>query len=328
MGQRDTCPLRLSNREVYRIGMTRPYTRFMLTSRQLRYFVEIVDAGSFSLAAERLFIAQSALSRQVRDIEQALQVTLLIRDARGLDLTPAGRSLYGNARRILAALDDAAVSAVHAERGTEGTVHLLHSSSVPLGPALLASIARHVDAHPGVSIDIATASSEHQAHEIREGRADLGLAREPILRRYADLQYTPLFRESLMAVVPATHGMASRSSVPVAALRNERFVAQAHPERGGLGHRVADLCRAHGFSPQPAAVRSRKWSQLALVDAGFGVAIVPASMAKMAPTGVKAITLEDASADSGVLLLCRHDATAITRRLADALVATCTEAAD
>ena len=56
----------------------------MLTHRQLRYFVEIVDAGSFSLAAERLFIAQSALSRQVREMELALQVSLLDRDARGL----------------------------------------------------------------------------------------------------------------------------------------------------------------------------------------------------------------------------------------------------
>ncbi|WP_420223300.1 LysR family transcriptional regulator [Pigmentiphaga litoralis] len=293
----------------------------MLTSRQLRYFVEIVDAGSFSLAAERLFIAQSALSRQVRDMEQALKVTLLVRDPRGLDLTPAGRSLYGNARRILAALDDAAVSAVHAERGTEGTVHLLHSSSVPPGPALLAAIARHVDAHPGVSIEIATASSEHQAHEIHEGRADLGLAREPILRRYADLQYTPLYREPLMAIVPDAHPLAAHRRLTVSALRDERFVALAHQERGGLGHRVAELCRVHGFSPQPAAVRSRKWSQLALVEAGLGVAIVPASMARMAPAGVKAIAIADANADSGVLAICRQDATAITRRLADALVA-------
>ena len=97
----------------------------MLTHRQLRYFVDIVDAGSFSLAAERLFIAQSALSRQVKEMEQTLGVTLLEHGTRHLQMTPAGRSLYDDARRILAALQQAAVNARHAQRGVEGTVRLL-----------------------------------------------------------------------------------------------------------------------------------------------------------------------------------------------------------
>ena len=109
----------------------------MLTHKQLRYFVDIVDAGSFSLAAERLYIAQSALSRQVKEMETQLQVPLLERGTRQLEMTPAGRSLYADARRILGALDAAVLGARQAQRGIEGTVQLLHSSSVPLSPALL-----------------------------------------------------------------------------------------------------------------------------------------------------------------------------------------------
>ncbi|MGC3988043.1 MAG: LysR family transcriptional regulator [Pseudorhodoferax sp.] len=288
----------------------------MLTHRQLRYFVEIVDAGSFSQAAERLFIAQSALSRQVREMEQALQVPLLERDARGLEMTAAGRSLYADARQILAALADAMARATHAQRGTDGTLQLLHSSSVPLTPALLTLLDRHTQRHLGVAIEIAQASSEQQALDIAEGRAELGLARAPILRRRAALHYAALYDEPLVLAVPAGHALADRERVQVAALRGERFVATPHPERGGLGHAVAELCRAHGFAPQPAAVRSRKWAQLALVQGGMGIAIVPASMGALAPAGVHVLPLADPGCTSGVLALWRHDAPALVRRFA------------
>ncbi|RSZ35583.1 LysR family transcriptional regulator [Variovorax beijingensis] len=293
----------------------------MLTHRQLRYFVEIVDAGSFSLAAERLFIAQSALSRQVREMERELQAALLERDTRHMEMTAAGRSLYTDARRILAVLEDAAARASHAQRGTEGTLQLLHSSSVPLNAPILALVQQHSEQHPGVSIEVSQASSEHQALDVHEGRADVGLARAHILRRFGDVHYVPLYEEPLVAVVPAGHAMAGRASVPLDALRHERFVATPHLERGGLSHRVAELCRAQGFQPLAASVRSRKWAQLALVQGGFGIAVVPESMARLAPAGVCLLPLEGGDCTTGVLALWRRDAPALVQRFADALQA-------
>lgn len=293
----------------------------MLTHRQLRYFVEIVDAGSFSQAAERLFIAQSALSRQVREMEQALQVSLLERDARPLEMTAAGRSLYADARHILASLTDAMVRATHAQRGTDGCLRLLHSSSVPLTPALLALLRTHTQAHLGVTIEVLQASSEQQALDIDEGRADLGLARAPILRRRPALHYQSLVEEPLVLAVPAGHALAARACARMVDLRHEPFVATPHLERGGLSHAVAELCRAHGFAPQAASVRSRKWAQLSLVQGGLGIAVVPASMGALAPAGVRVLPLADPGCTSGVLALWRHDATALVQRFATALQA-------
>ncbi|WP_029000127.1 LysR family transcriptional regulator [Azohydromonas australica] len=293
----------------------------MVTHKQLRYFVEIVEAGSFSLAAQRLYVAQSALSRQVREMEDTLQVVLLERDARHLALTAAGRSLYEDARRLLALLQDAVARAGHAQRGTEGTLKLLHSSSVPLDPCVLALLQRHVQDCPGVSIEVSQGSSEQQALEIDEGRADVGLVRAPLLRRLARLQYTPLYAERLWAALPAAHALAGRESVGLGELREDRFVAVPHPERGGLSHRVAELCRVEGFQPRPAAVRSRKWSQLSLVQAGFGVAVVPASMAQLAPAGVRTVPLRGEGCTTQVMALWRHDAPALVLRFAQALQA-------
>lgn len=291
----------------------------MLTHRQLRYFVEIVQAGSFSEAAERLFIAQSALSRQVRDMEALLQVQLLVRDKRSLTLTPAGQSLLEDAKRILQALNDAAARAVQAQRGVHGCLQLLHSSSVPLTLPMLTLLRDLVQQHPGVNIDIGIASSEHQALDIAEGRADLGLARAPVLRRHRDVVYQTLWQERLVLLLPDQHAWASRASVTLAELRTQAFVAVPHVERGGLSHRVAELCRAHGFEPQPAAVRSRKWSQMALVQAGLGIAVAPVSMAASAPAGVRAVPLAEAACTSEVLGLWRGNASPLVHHVLGAL---------
>ncbi|WP_036593166.1 LysR family transcriptional regulator [Ottowia thiooxydans] len=293
----------------------------MLTHRQLRYFVEIVDAGSFSLAAERLFIAQSALSRQVREMERELEVLLLERDARHLEMTPAGRSLYADARRILAALEDAAANVANAQRGTEGTLQLLHSSSVPLHEPVLGMLRQHAEQYPGVVVEVSLASSEHQALDVHEGRADVGLARSPILRRYGSLNYATLYKEPLMVAVPPGHTLSSRRCVAVAELSQELFVSVPHLERGGLSHRVAELCRVAGFQPIPATVRSRKWSQLALVQGGFGIAIVPESMGRLAPEGVCLLPLEGTDCTTQVLAVWRRDAPVLAQRFAEALIA-------
>jgi len=293
----------------------------MLTHRQLRYFVDIVDAGSFSLAAERLFIAQSALSRQVKEMEQTLGVPLLERGTRHLQMTPAGRSLYDDARRILAALQQAAVNARHAQRGVEGTVRLLHASSVPISAPLQNFLRAHIDQHPGVSVEVSQASSEQQAAEIAQGRADLGLARAPVLRRYPGMHYAPLYTEALVVLLPPGHALAQAESVRVQDLRGQPFVATPHLERGGLGHRVAELCRAQGFEPVAARVRSRKWSQLALVQAGFGVAMVPQSLARWASADVAVRPLP--GCDTTVLALWREDAPALVEQFARALAGAC-----
>lgn len=100
----------------------------------------------------------------------------------------------------------------------------------------------------------------------------------------------------------------------MAELRAERFVAVPHIERGGLSHRVAELCRGQGFQPIAAGVRSRKWSQLALVQGGFGIAIVPRSMAQLAPAGVRCLPLAGEGCTSEVWAMWRQDAPDLVQR--------------
>ncbi|AKC69749.1 LysR family transcriptional regulator [Pandoraea oxalativorans] len=291
----------------------------MVSLRQLRYFLEVVDAGGFSAAAERLFVAQSALSRQISELEKALQAVLLERSSKGVTLTPAGRTFVTEARRVLTELEGSIALTRSVARGEQGSVRVAHSSSVPFAGGLPVALRAHLQANSGVTVEVSTLSSEQQQDEVEAGRIDLGLVRLPVLRPAPSLVCETIARERLLLLVASDHALAGVASVSVAALAAEPFVSLPHRERGGLSYRVAQLCQQHGFFPRAAAATSRKATLVNLVAAGFGVAIVPESLAALAGPDVRRVALDDANAESEVALLRRRDAGGLVVALADAL---------
>jgi DNA-binding transcriptional LysR family regulator len=292
----------------------------MISIKQLKYFVEIVAAGSYTRASERLYIAQSALSRQIKELENDIDVVLLRRDAKQVELTLAGKDFYDRARKILDDMDQAIVQARHIDKGERGAIRLLHSSSVPLSTPLGPCLNGVLQAFPGVTLEISQASSEHQALDVEEGRADLGLARTPILRKHPHLETITLYQEKLVVAVSLQHPLAQRDVVDIAELRDELFVSMPHRERGGLSYLVAERCIAHGFFPQPARATSRKASLLSLVTANFGIAIVPDSMRAIAVAGVHFIDIRESDFQSAVVLMMRRDAPVMVVQFVQAFI--------
>ncbi|MBI6897650.1 LysR family transcriptional regulator [Pseudomonas putida] len=293
----------------------------MSSIRQLRYFVEIAEAGSFSAAAERLYIAQSALSRQIKELELHLGSALFERTARQPRLTAAGVAFLDRARRLLADLDKAERLAREVGQGLRGSLRLNHSSTVPLTGQLLQRLGGYLEDNPGVSLEIAQQSSEAQLEDIAEGRLEIGLLRLPVLRQHEGVELHALFDEPLLLAVAASHPLATAGSVRLGQLREERFISIPHRQRGGLSYLSASLCMNEGFFPQAAQVVSRKTTQLQLIQAGFGVALLPLSMREIAPPSVTFVPLAEAC-QSTVALACRRDAGALSRKLLDRLSST------
>lgn len=279
----------------------------MLSTRQLRYFVEIAECGSFSAAAERLFIAQSALSRQIKDMETRLQTLLFERTARQPRLTAAGEAFLPRARNLLNELNKASAMATEIGNGQRGNLRLSHSSTVPVSGRLLATISAYIEQQPSVSLDIGQLSSELQLEELAEGRLDIGLLRLPVLRQREGIQVVPLFTERLLLAVPADHCLVDSTTVELAQLKGEPFISIPHPQRGGLSYLCAELCMRQGFFPQAARVMSRKTTQLQLIQAGFGIALLPESMQDIAPPGVRFLPLADPDCQSTVALAYRQN---------------------
>ncbi|MDG9882120.1 LysR family transcriptional regulator [Pseudomonas putida CSV86] len=286
----------------------------MISTRQLRYFVEIAESGSFSAAAERLYIAQSALSRQIRELEQQLDTALFERTARLPRLTAAGTAFLPKARNLLQDLDKASDLARAVGQGRRGSLRLSHSSTVPLTGALLHQVSSYLHDNPGVSMEIAQLSSEGQLEELVDGRLDIGLLRLPVLRQHEGLCVEPLFQEPLLLAVADTHPLAHHNSIRLADLSDQPFISIPHRQRGGLSYLSAELCMAAGFFPRPARVVSRKTTQLQLIQAGFGVALLPRCMRDIAPVSLRFIPLVDPGCVSTVAIAHRRDAGPLVRQ--------------
>ncbi|ASV34679.1 LysR family transcriptional regulator [Pseudomonas sp. NS1(2017)] len=292
----------------------------MISTRQLRYFVEIADSGSFSAAAERLFVAQSALSRQIKELETQLQTPLFERTARQPRLTAAGEAFYPRARNLLSELIKASEMATQVGNGELGTLRLSHSSTVPMSGPLLQGISTWLERCPGVSMDIVKLSSEAQLEEIADGRLEVGLLRLPVLRQREGVRVVPLYREQLLLAVPPNHRLA-RSNAPIELeqLKDEAFISIPHPQRGGLSYLSAELCMRAGFFPKAARVMSRKTTQLQLIQAGFGIALLPKSMQDIAPATVHFLPLADPDCLSTVALACAQRPSALVEQFCQTL---------
>lgn len=254
--------------------------------RQLRYFLAVADQGSFTAAAERLHIAQPALSRHIMNLEAELETRLFERHSRAVHITEAGQRLRDRAHRLVEDLEFACAEVRQMSQGARHYVRLLHSSSVPLLGPLGEKIKIWLRNNPQLRVEIGQATSENQITDIAEGRADLGFVRLPVLRRATGVLIEPILREELVAVFPENHRLASWPAIPLAELAQEAFVFQPHPDRGGLSRRVYELCHEAGFVPTVAQATSRKASSLHLVQLGLGIGLFPAAMAGQALPGV------------------------------------------
>lgn len=274
----------------------------MPTLRQIQYFLTVADLGGFTQAAAALFVAQSALSRQISQLEDELGFLLFEREARGVRLTPAGTLYRERVRPITHTLESAAEDSRQLARGEAGVLRLLHSSTVPVS-SLMPALERFATQCPKARIELDRASSEQQVSQVASGHADLGVIRLPVLRRDARVRFIELESERLWVAFPDNHPCAKLPSVSIASLRDECFVSAVYRERGGLARVVTDLCLKRGFVPAPARMVSPKTSMLNLVAARQGIAIVPQRMTTLGGAGIQYVPLSDEDAQSPCALV-------------------------
>ncbi|WP_408602169.1 LysR family transcriptional regulator [Pseudomonas sp. PLMAX] len=272
----------------------------MISMKQLRYFVEIAEHGSFSGAAQRLFIAQSALSRQMKELESNLGALLFERTARQPQLTHAGIAFLPRAKAILVDVDSAARLATSVGNGLSGTIRLGHASTVPLIGRLKEALGGYLEDMTDVNIEVSQESSETQLMNLVNNRIDVGLFRLPVLHHLDDIKLITLFSEKVVVAVGQDHPLSSRQSISLAELRDEPFVSIAHPKRGGLSYMSFELCARAGFTPKSAQVYSLKTTQSLLIQSGFGIALLPESMVKA--SSLHAIDITDEGCESGIVL--------------------------
>jgi DNA-binding transcriptional LysR family regulator len=243
--------------------------------RRLEYFAAVARHGSFTRAAEELWLTQSALSQQVRRLEAELGVALLRRTPRGAELTPAGEELLPRAEAILAEVAHARADLDRHAGATRGRVRVAATTmDTPRLPAALAAFHRE---HPGLQIALRHAPAGEIAALVASGAADVGIA-SPHGQPPAGVEAIPLAEQPLRVMLPPHDPLAPADRVAIADLRGRPFIL-AEPGTA-LRETVMAACQSAGFSPVPLFEVSDPGTVRFLAHAGLGVSVVPASWAE------------------------------------------------
>lgn len=289
----------------------------MLTLKQFQYFIKIVEEGSFTAASEKLFIAQSALSRQMKLLEEEIDFQLFDRTDKKVKLTAAGEVFYKKIKDNMHYLNEIIGVSKNIAEGKNRQIKIAHSSSIIMDDKKV-QILKEISLKQKINFEINTLSSEHQILALLNGEIDIGLIRPPVRHTLDDVNVIKLYEEPLMVAVHIDHAkFANKEKVEVKDLKEEYFVSTPHSKRGGLSYLVSNLCLAAGFTPQKAPVQSRKISQLQLVAANVGVSIVPKEFQQILPAQVKLLPLTDQLSLSEVVLVYRKDHNEIIQHCAE-----------
>jgi DNA-binding transcriptional LysR family regulator len=256
----------------------------MFTLAQLTSFVAVAEELHFTRAAERLNMTQPPLSRQIQLLENELGVQLLDRTNRTVRLTPAGRAFLIEARRILRQSEHAALAVRRVSTGEAGAIAVgftAASAYSALGDLLETARA----ALPGVEILLRELVTRDQLKALSEGSLDLGLIRPSTTG--ADLTSRTAVREGLLAALPAGHPLAALE-VPmrIEDFDGEDFLMYSPIEARYFHELLISVFRAARARPVFTQYLTQVHSILALVNGGWGIALVPETAARMRYGGV------------------------------------------
>jgi DNA-binding transcriptional LysR family regulator len=246
--------------------------------RQLRYFVATAEELHFGRAAERVHIAQPALSIQIKALEDTLGVRLLARTNRVVTLTEAGRLFLKEARRTLEQAEHAATVARRAGRGEMGRIEIGYDAIGAYSGVLSTTIRHYRGQAPDVELGLHETHPEVQITNVLEGRIHVGFVTRPNLILPEGLEAVRLAEWPLRVALPADHRLAGRSRVVREALVDEPFVGFTRAAGENYGSFVQQVV---GFTPRMAYEADSGFALISLVGAGLGVAVVPASMSSI-----------------------------------------------
>lgn len=245
--------------------------------RHLRYFQAVAEELSFSKAAQRLNIAQPALSRAVQELEGEMGVRLIDRNRRTIRLTPGGEVLLRETGLIFENLDDTLRKVRRTASGEDGELRLGYIGPPTrsfLGPLLK----QYHQRYPRVTIVLEERTPERVWEMVSKGRLSVGLTRPVLAHEALGLQSLLLREEKLCVAVPVDHPFAKLAAIRWSSLTDEAVVILARREGAGSYDTILAACAKAGFAPRIAHTPSVIGTILRYVEAGSGIGIVPESV--------------------------------------------------
>jgi DNA-binding transcriptional LysR family regulator len=244
--------------------------------RQLPYFVAVAEELNFQRASERLALAQSALSRRIRDLERDLgEVPLFVRHARGVRLTPSGEVLLEDARKILALAEQAALRAGQAMQGEEGSLRIAYSPGAILR-SFVGDLFKAIDAaFPKLRLETSLAPVEQLLAGLRDRSFLVGLLYiDDIDPSFASMT---IAEEEFFLALPVSHRLAGASEIMLVDLLDEPFIWYPKSHVTAIRRQLERELERHGVKLRVVMESPSAEATLGLVSSGLGLGFAPAS---------------------------------------------------
>ena len=281
-----------------------------MDTRQLAAFVAVVEKKSFSQAAERLGVTQPAVSLQIQALEKRLGVQLVDRSGRRVEPTEAGRRLYRNAQRVLAAEEQMYDELVEGER-IAGRLEL-GASTGPGGsvvPVILGELARE---NPELSVALTVADTHRIVELVADRAIELGIV--GFARRHRSVTFEPLFRDQVVLACPPGHPFAGKT-ISIDDLRDENLILMQ--DGAGVREAIEDALRSAGVRARDFDARLELGLQESVrtaVEAGYGVTFISRSAIEAAlATGTLAEARVEGLEPTRDIFLARSPGRSLTR---------------
>lgn len=237
---------------------------------KLKAFVTVVEQQSFTRAAAELYISQPALSKKISDFEREIGTALLVRDNRSMELTPAGKLLYGEAPAFLK-VADALETKVREKGQNPGSQLSVGCSGIEYG-RLHRIMARFRAEHPGVSVAMHRFSAAEIQQRILTNMLDVAFQTSFEVKREPEVEHVPFSRDELAVIMSHSHPLAGEKVVTMEQLKDEvYFGIQPQQDHMPFSHMINRLCELN-YAPKEIRIASSVEELLLNVSCGLGIA--------------------------------------------------------
>ncbi len=264
--------------------------------RHLRYFVAVAEEEHMTRAAAKLGIQQPPLSHQIQLLEKELGVQLFFRQSRRIQLSPAGKVFLGDARAILASVDQATQRIQRFDMGEEGSIRLGFTSSASMHQMTPDLVRVFRETYPLITVEIEEGAAHDLINALEQERIDIAFSRSSV-KPYPGIASMELLKEDMVIAVPVNHPLTQlpNETIRLKDLCHENFIFYQQVNGSGIKESLIEECAKVGFEPRSAQIVYRIIGALHLVASGLGIAIVPKSMQAIQPDSIVYKTFEPSS---------------------------------
>lgn len=246
-----------------------------MNTKQLEYFISVAETLSFTKTAEKFYISQTAITQQIKSLEEQIQVTLFIRNKRRVELTPAGKVFLCEAKTIVKNINDAIMKTQQFANGFFGTLNI----GVLIGyekNKLQQYLKVFSKTYPNISMDICTNEMTDLLSSVKDNLMDLVFVINPENQPLNDFEYKPVEKYSLVALLPLGHPLYNEDFIHLCDLQHEKFIfVKESGDEYGQKSMIQNRYREAGFIPN-IVQRSNDLNTIqSMVASDMGVCVLP-----------------------------------------------------